>query len=538
MVTGLFYDRDSAERAYQGLASRGYTKDDVNLVMSDETRRRHFGDGGAKTELGNKAAEGAGIGGGVGGVLGAALAAVAATGTSIAVPGLGLVVAGPLAAALAGAGAGAATGGLLGGLIGAGIPEERVKRYESGLKNGGILMGVSPRSDEDASHLAQHWRSNSAQDVWSHDDGAHAGQGSNAGDTVVGVYDNHDDAVAAQRELLREGYSEHEVMLAHGNEGDTAGQEIDGDQMSYRGIQTMFNPKTDRSHHDLYAEAVRRGSHVLSVNVDGERQLEQAMAIMNRHNAVDIEERSTHWKNEGWSGYDAAAPRYSKDQVAQERSRYARPQQATEGTRIPVVEEQLAVGKREVQRGGVRVVKRMREIPVHESVELRSDHVRVERQAVDRPAGADAFREQTVEVRETAEEPVVQKTARVVEEVVVGKEVSEQTRNIHDTVRRTDVEVENLDASDAGISDDNEFRRHWQSAYGNAGGRYEDYDAAYRYGSSMAGSERFRNYQGEDWASVEPGLRSDWEKNNPGSAWDKVKDAVRYGAERVTGRRH
>jgi hypothetical protein len=157
MVTGLFRDRDSAERAYQSITDRGYSRDDVNLVMSDDTRRRHFGSG-EQTELGSKAAEGAGIGGAIGGTLGAIAAAIAAVGTSIAIPGLGLVVAGPVAAALAGAGAGAATGGLVGALIGWGIPEERVKRYEEGVKKGGILMGVKPRSEEDAAHFEKAWR--------------------------------------------------------------------------------------------------------------------------------------------------------------------------------------------------------------------------------------------------------------------------------------------------------------------------------------------------------------------------------------------
>ncbi|OOG80930.1 hypothetical protein B0E41_19580, partial [Hydrogenophaga sp. A37] len=96
-LTGIFPDRDSAETAYQGVLDRGYDKDDVNLVMSDETRERHFGrEDGRPTELGNKASEGAGIGAGIGGVLGAAGAALAAVGSSIAVPGLGLVIAGPI----------------------------------------------------------------------------------------------------------------------------------------------------------------------------------------------------------------------------------------------------------------------------------------------------------------------------------------------------------------------------------------------------------------------------------------------------------
>ena len=168
MVTGLFYDRDSAERAYQAVSDRGYDTNDLNLVMTDETRNKHFADDarGTTTELGSKAAEGAGIGGAVGGTLGAALAAIAATGTSIALPGLGLVIAGPLAAALAGAGAGAASGGLLGALIGWGLPEERVKRYESGLKEGGILMGVKTRSDEDAAHFEEQWRTQNGQQIY------------------------------------------------------------------------------------------------------------------------------------------------------------------------------------------------------------------------------------------------------------------------------------------------------------------------------------------------------------------------------------
>jgi hypothetical protein len=159
MVTGLFNDRESAEFAYGAAAQRGYGKDDINLMMSDETRQRHFhGQAAEQTELGSKAAEGAGVGGAIGGTVGAVLAALAAVGTSVAIPGLGLVIAGPVAAALAGAGAGAATGGILGALVGSGIPEERAVRYEEGIKNGGIVMGLVPRSDEDAAHLEQSWQ--------------------------------------------------------------------------------------------------------------------------------------------------------------------------------------------------------------------------------------------------------------------------------------------------------------------------------------------------------------------------------------------
>jgi hypothetical protein len=166
-VTGLFLDRDSAERAYQTVTDLGYQRGDVNLVMSDETRKRYFsGADSTATELGSKAAEGAGIGGAIGGTLGAIAGAIAAAGTTLVLPGLGLVIAGPIAAALAGAGAGGATGGIIGALVGWGIPEERVKHYESGIKEGGILMSVRPRSDVDAQRFEQEWKDSKGEHVY------------------------------------------------------------------------------------------------------------------------------------------------------------------------------------------------------------------------------------------------------------------------------------------------------------------------------------------------------------------------------------
>ena len=168
LVTGLFTDRDSAESAYASAHERGYSKDDVNLVMSDATRKAHFtgSASGKETELGNKAAEGAGIGGAIGGTVGAIAAAIAAVGTTLVLPGLGLVIAGPLAAAVAGAGVGGAGGTLIGALIGWGMPEERVKEYEQGVRAGGILMGIHAKDDADAAHLENAWRSNGGQQVY------------------------------------------------------------------------------------------------------------------------------------------------------------------------------------------------------------------------------------------------------------------------------------------------------------------------------------------------------------------------------------
>jgi len=166
LMTGLFPDRASAELGYSTMADRGYSKDDVNVVMSEDTKKRHFTSSSVETELGSKAAEGAGVGGAIGGTVGAIAAALVAVGTTLAIPGLGMVIAGPLAAAVAGAGAGAATGGLVGALVGWNMPEERVRQYDEGIRKGGILMGVRPRNDEDASFLENSWKTNRAQDVY------------------------------------------------------------------------------------------------------------------------------------------------------------------------------------------------------------------------------------------------------------------------------------------------------------------------------------------------------------------------------------
>ncbi len=165
VMTGLFRDRESTERAYSSLRARGYTDDEINVMMSDETRDRDYANG-EDTELGNKALEGAGAGGAIGGTLGAIIGGIAAIGTNVLLPGLGLVVAGPLAAALVGAGAGGATGTLVGALIGWGIPEDRAKHYEEGIRTGGTVVGVRPRSKEDADYFENEWKTYNGEHIY------------------------------------------------------------------------------------------------------------------------------------------------------------------------------------------------------------------------------------------------------------------------------------------------------------------------------------------------------------------------------------
>ena len=147
-VTGLFKTRAAAEAAVDATIKRGYTRDDISVLMSDSTKSKEFA-----VETRSHAVDGLGIGGAIGGTVGAVLAAIVAVGAGVTIPG-GLFVAGPIAAALAGAGAGGATGGLIGMLIGTGIPEHRAKVYDAGVRGGGILLGVEAKSKEDVDKLA------------------------------------------------------------------------------------------------------------------------------------------------------------------------------------------------------------------------------------------------------------------------------------------------------------------------------------------------------------------------------------------------
>lgn len=168
LVTGMYDSPETAGKAYQDLTTRhGYTDNDISVLMSDETRKRHFGDvkPGEEFKEGTKAAEGAGIGGGIGISVGATVGALVAAATAIAVPGLGLVVAGPIAGAIAGAGAGGATGTLLGALIGAGIPENRATEYERGIKEGHIVLGTRARDDQHAEALERDFTGYGAKNI-------------------------------------------------------------------------------------------------------------------------------------------------------------------------------------------------------------------------------------------------------------------------------------------------------------------------------------------------------------------------------------
>lgn len=311
-VTGLFKDRTSAECAYDALSGRGYDKDSTDVMMSDQTRDRYYsGSAADDTELGSKALEGTGTGAAIGGTLGAIIAGIAAIGTSVLLPGIGLVVAGPLAAALVGAGAGGLAGGLLGALVGSGIPEEHAEAYESGIKSGGIVIRATPRTAEDAAFIESKFKSCGGEQVYSN--------------------------TAQQTTTAAKGVSS----------ANTA-------------------QRSDANRNDVS---------------------------------------------------------------------------------IPVIEEELQVGKRAVESGGVKVKTNITEHPVEETVRLREENVTVDRRPVDRAVSQgdlNKITEGEIRIPVVEEVPIVAKEARVVEEIVINKDVTERTETVSDTVRRTDVEVEDL----------------------------------------------------------------------------------------------
>lgn len=388
--------------------------------------------------------------------------------------------------------------------------------------------------------------------------------------TLVGVYDSYSRAQDACNELVAAGFDRSDLQLSPSEESATARQasltsttRVEPEDQSFgAGIRNFFRDLFGgedeyREHADTYSEAVRRGHYLLTVHAASEAQSDKAMEVMNRFSPIDIEERAEQWRSRGWTKYDEAAPALSDAEIEEERRTYttgaplagaAATQMAdtTEASRqasgkeatIPVIQEELQVGKRQVDRGGVRVYQRVTETPVDETVRLREETVNVERRPVDQPASeADlaGMQEGTIEVRETAEEPVIAKTARVVEEVVIGKESRERTEQIQDTVRRTDVEVEQLGASGATsgtLVGDEAYREHFQTTYGTSGGKFEDYASAYRYGSTAAADERFR---GHDWSESEEEVHADWDSRYGATTpWEKAKNAVRYGWEKAT----
>lgn len=266
--------------------------------------------------------------------------------------------------------------------------------------------------------------------------------------TVTALFDTRADADAGRARLLAANIDADNVRIhdqASSGAMDTSNSSGSQDSGMWGSIKNAFLPDEDRH---TYEEGMRRGAFVLSADVD-ENEIDAAIRVLEETNSVDVDERSTSWKKEGWTP-PAPMPMTT-----------SKPDMFNDGRvgddSIEVVEERLVVGKREVERGGVRVRSYVTEVPVHEQVRLRDEKVELQRRPVDREVssmGGDAFQERSISMTETDEEAVVGKTARVVEEISLRKTANERVEDINETVRKTNVEVENLSDVDGTMSRD------------------------------------------------------------------------------------
>lgn len=298
----------------------------------------------------------------------------------------------------------------------------------------------------------------------------------------------------------------------------------------------------DEEEAGYYAEGIRRGGALVSVDVTSDEHTQRAEDILNRYNPVDVNERGESYRESGWTGYDEKAQPYTQDQISKLRtSTGSRASTGTDTVRpgeqqkLEVVEEQLNVGKREVEGDTVRVRTRVTERPAQAQVNLREEKVVVERHPVDRaadPADVNAFQEATIEMKERHEEAVVSKSAHVVEEVTIGTQSTEHTETVQDSVRRKDVEVEGATGSQSYADYETRFRNIYNTNYGSSGS-WEEYSPAYRYGYDLANDTRYSQY---DWDRVESEARTRWEAQSP-NTWDRFKANVREAWDEVRGRR-
>ena len=291
--------------------------------------------------------------------------------------------------------------------------------------------------------------------------------------TVIGAFDDRTQAQRALDRLVQSGidpgnvHIEQQEPQAGGAPQREAKVEDQGSRRGFFASLFGMEDQANTGHAHTYDEAVRRGSSVVVVDAQDEAQAELACGLLHEAGAVDVDERAQQWQASGWQppgqqqadsgatgqGMPARPVQQQGDVTAagtgQGMLRDDAPPVGQEGV-LDVVQEEMNIGKRRLDKGGVRVVQRVSQKPVREVLRLHEEQAKVERRPVDRPAtGAElgTFKEGTLEVREMTEEPVVSKTARVVEEVRVGKDVREREETIEDSVRRKDVDVERLEGS-------------------------------------------------------------------------------------------
>jgi len=340
---------------------------------------------------------------------------------------------------------------------------------------------------------------------------------------LIAFYRTRDQADQVKNELISAGFDRDDITVY-----DRAGKH---EASLWEDIKSAFG-FADDDDQQIYAEATRRGAVAVGLSFDDDdtaASSDKAIQIMQRHNPIDFQTEVAQWRQQGWTGYShqaagqqtgaqataaraattqAATTHASTTHAATTQTAAARVQGQGE-QKIPVVQEELKVGKRAVQSGGVRVHTRVIETPVQEQVNLREERVTVDRRPVNRPltAADQPFQDKVIEATETVEEAVVSKQARVVEEVTLRKDATQRTETVRDTVRKTDVNVEQIDTDPR-------------------------YAPAREFATKFFADNR---YKGRSWDEIEPDARTSFEKSNPGK-WNEFRDVIRSRYDRDTAR--
>jgi uncharacterized protein (TIGR02271 family) len=293
--------------------------------------------------------------------------------------------------------------------------------------------------------------------------------------TVVGLFTNRSDAQTAMQELVQAGFIQENIDLSNRSLADTDTNYSDttpdnqgiGDKIS-NFFSSLFDDETTAS---TYTNAAYDADAILTVQVDSDERAREASEILDRNGAMDVDENGSEYGatygsrtdlSQNYAGTGSASNDMTTDTTTStmnttDTTDYdtTRNQTNLRGDTnleneavIPVMEENLEVGKHAVERGGARIRSRVIEKPVEANVRLREEHVVVNRHPVNRAvtdADINNFQQGDIELTERAEVPVVNKQARVVEEIEVGKTVEEHDETVRDTVRRTDVDVQEVD---------------------------------------------------------------------------------------------
>lgn len=484
-VVGLFGTRGEAQRAAAALREAGFSADDISVVMRDRADAARVA-----TDAGLDEVSGAGMGAVGGSVLGGAAGLALGLG-ALTIPGLGpLLAAGPIVAALTGAGAGAVAGGLLGALSDAGVPAEDAPHYQEGVERGGVLVTVKAPAGREGEarailerqglrQLNEHralWNADPGYRYQTHDEttaGAPAASAAGRTSTSQSSTERSQNMAAKKTGHVDDQVDRARVDAKAGGAavGGTAGAVIGGavggpvgaavgavagaaigggagvavDDRDYKAVEPEFRHEWER------------GPYKASTSWDDASAAYQSGWDV--HSKAEYKGRS--WDEvrphleKGWKGKTSWSAFEPLARTGWERRAACAVERGGEAV-VPIVEEHVEVGKREVSKGGVRVETKVTERPVEAKINLHEEHVNVERRPANRAATAAdvAFKEGTIEVAETAEEAVVSKTARVVEEVVINKTGRDRSETVHDTVRKTDVEVKKVDTPITGTACD------------------------------------------------------------------------------------